>query len=370
MPVSAEDIRWMRSALTLSQRGLGQVWPNPSVGCVIVRDGVVLGRGVTAAGGRPHAEAAALAQAGEAARDATAYVTLEPCGRPGRDESCTDKLIRAGVARVVFAATDPNPQVNGHGCERLNAAGIGVSGGVLEAEAARSHAGFFSRIRKGRPLVTLKLATSLDGRIATVSGESRWITGEESRRRVHLMRASHDAVMIGAGTARDDDPMLDVRDLGTSHQPIRIVLDPNLTLDPASRLAVSAKASPVWLVHRPGAASAVLADTGVHLIDVPLSKGVFDLHAVLQRLGQSGLTRVLCEGGGKLAASLIASDLADRIVLFHAGKVFGGDGLPAIAELGLARLGDAKRFSLRQTFPCGSDLMSEWECDRPLEATG
>lgn len=363
MADDAGDIRWMRSALALSRRGLGQVWPNPSVGCIIVRDGLVAGRGVTAASGRPHAEALALAQAGDRARGATAYVTLEPCARPGRDESCTDKLIRAGLARVVFALTDPNPAVNGHGGERLRAAGIAVTAGVLEREAAESHAGFFSRIARGRPLVTLKLAASLDGRIATASGESRWITGEASRRQVHLLRLQHDAVLIGAGTARADDPMLDVRGFGSLHQPLRLVADTILSLSPASRLVRSAGSLPLWLLHGPAAAAdraAELAAAGVRLIPCPAGPGGIDLAAALAGLGGEGLTRVLVEGGGALAASLLQAGLADRLVLMQAGMALGGDAKAAIAPLGLAGLAGAPRWTLARTATLGGDLFSEW----------
>lgn len=368
----AEDIRWMRSALVLGQRGLGRVWPNPSVGCIIVKGGIVLGRGVTAPGGRPHAEAAALSQAGSAAKGATAYVTLEPCGRPGRDESCTDKLIRAGVARVVFAATDPNPQVNGHGCERLQGAGIAVTHGLLTDAAAWQHEGFFRRILQGRPMLTLKLAASLDGRIATASGQSRWITSPPARHRVHRMRAEHDAILIGSGTALADDPMLDVRSHGPATAPVRIVLDSTLRLDPGSRLALSARAQPLWLIHGEGADPTrrqVLAGLGADLIECPAAAtGRPDLAAAMRLLGDRGLTRILCEGGGTLAAALLAAGLVDRLVWFSAGLALGDGGKPAIGPLPALPLEQVPRFRLHHQQTIGADMISVWQVSAPPKA--
>jgi diaminohydroxyphosphoribosylaminopyrimidine deaminase/5-amino-6-(5-phosphoribosylamino)uracil reductase len=213
-----EDERWMGLALALGRRGMGRVWPNPAVGCVIVRDGRVLGRGWTTDGGRPHAETQALAQAGDA-RGAVAYVTLEPCAHYGRTPPCAGALVAAGVARVVVATGDPDPRVAGRGLAILREAGIAVATGVREGEARRDHAGFLLRVTQARPFVTLKLAASLDGRIATASAESRWITGPAARTTVHAMRARHDAVMVGGGTARADDPLLTVRGMGARPQP-------------------------------------------------------------------------------------------------------------------------------------------------------
>ena len=224
----------MAHALALGQRGLGRTWPNPAVGCVIVHGGRVVGRGWTQPGGRPHAEVRALAQAGSAARGATAYVTLEPCAHHGHTGPCAEALIAAGVARVVTALQDPDPRVSGRGHAMLRAAGVAVTEGVLEPEARAVNAGFLKRVCHGLPLVTLKLATTLDGRIATASGESRWITGPEARRAVHALRLVHDAVLVGAGTARADDPDLTVRDLGATHQPVRIVIDSRLEHAPVA----------------------------------------------------------------------------------------------------------------------------------------
>jgi diaminohydroxyphosphoribosylaminopyrimidine deaminase/5-amino-6-(5-phosphoribosylamino)uracil reductase len=243
----------MRLALSLGARGLGRVWPNPAVGCVIVKGGRVVGRGWTQDGGRPHAETVALAQAGAAARGATVYVSLEPCDHHGQTPPCSEALVAAGVARVVVALTDPDPRVAGGGLQTLRKAGIEVLTDVCEAEARLAHRGFLSRVTQGRPMLTLKLATSSDGRIATATGESQWITGPEARRHVHAMRARHDAVLVGAGTARADDPSLTVRGLGIAQQPVRVVLSRRLDLPENSALMRTAAQVPVWLCHGPDA---------------------------------------------------------------------------------------------------------------------
>src|SRR5947207_3648663 len=239
----------MRAALALGRRGLGTVWPNPAVGCVIAKEGRVVGRGWTQPGGRPHAETEALARAGEAARGATLYVTLEPCCHWGRTPPCADALIAAGLRRVVVALEDPDPRVAGGGLARLRAAGIGVEVGLGAAEAAEINAGFVNRVRLGRPLVTLKLATSLDGRIATASGESRWITGPAARERAHLLRATHDAILVGTDTVLADNPQLTCRLPGLAgHSPLRVVLDRQLRIPPSARLLADARQVPTWIV--------------------------------------------------------------------------------------------------------------------------
>ncbi len=357
------DDHHMAHALRLAARGLGRCWPNPAVGCVIVMNGRVLGRGWTQPGGRPHAETMALAQAGQAARGATAYVSLEPCAHHGLTPPCAEALIAAGIARVVSAVTDPDPRVAGRGHALLRAAGIAVTEGVLQAEATRLNAGFFKRVTQGLPFVTLKLATTLDGRIATAAGESRWITGPDSRRAVHALRMTHDAVMVGSGTARADDPDLSVRDLGSPHQPVRIVLDSRLSHDPNSRLGTSARAAPVWLLHGPDAPATSCKDwenTGARLIPVPLLGDHLDIKAALKILASQGLTRILCEGGGGLAASLIRAGLVDDLALFSAGGLIGGDGRAALDALGLAALADAPRLSLRDHRSIGGDVFSLW----------
>lgn len=353
----------MAHALRLAARGLGATWPNPSVGCVIVKDGQVLGRGWTQPGGRPHAERVALAQAGAGAAGATAYVTLEPCSHHGKTPPCADALIGAGIARVVTALTDPDPRVSGQGHARLRAAGIVVTEGVLAAEARRLTAGFLKRITEGLPHLTLKLATTLDGRIATASGESRWITGPEARAHVHLLRLTHDAVLVGSGTARADDPELTVRGLGQTRQPLRIVLDSALSHSPASRLGQTARQHPVWLLHSakaPADARKQWEATGARLIECSAEMGQLGLTAAFRTLAAEGLTRVLCEGGGRLAAHLINAGLVDDLALYQAGCLIGADGTPALGPLGLTQLADAKRPRLAQSRRLGADLFSLW----------
>lgn len=364
----AEDARHMAHALALARRGLGRVWPNPAVGCVIVQAGRVVGRGVTAPGGRPHAEPQALAQAGAAARGATAHVTLEPCAHHGRTPPCAEALVAAGVARVVTAQEDPDPRVSGGGHAILRAAGIAVTTGVLEAEARALQRGFLTRITQGRPMITLKLATSLDGRIATASGESRWITGPQARARVHLMRASHDAVLVAGGTARADDPELTVRGLGLPDQPVRIVATRSLDLPRGGRLQASIPQGPLWLLHGPSASAEAQehwAKAGARLIGLPESGGGLDPAALLAMLGAEGLTRVFCEGGGRFAASLMRAGLVDRLEVFGAGLALGADGRPGLGPLGLTALADAPRFRLVEARTEGPDLWSSWETPQP-----
>jgi diaminohydroxyphosphoribosylaminopyrimidine deaminase/5-amino-6-(5-phosphoribosylamino)uracil reductase len=358
------DLRWMRLALALGRRGRGRVWPNPAVGAVVVKDGRVLGRGWTQDGGRPHAEPVALAEAGAAAAGATLYVTLEPCNHTGQTPPCVDALLAAKVARVVVAVTDPDPRTDGAGITRLRAAGIEVTTGVLEAEARADHAGFFSRVRSGRPWLHLKLAATLDGRIATATGESRWITGPEARHWVHGQRASHDAVMVGGGTARVDDPLLTVRGFGAVPQPVRVILSRRLDLPLRGKLAATARDVPLWLLHgreaRPEARSA-WQETGARLIEVgPVAGGQVDLAAAVGALGAAGLTRVFCEGGGTVAASLLAGDLADEVSVVTAGRALGAEGMPSVGAMGIAALSEAPRLRLVSHRQLGGDVLSRW----------
>ncbi|AJE48021.1 bifunctional diaminohydroxyphosphoribosylaminopyrimidine deaminase/5-amino-6-(5-phosphoribosylamino)uracil reductase RibD [Celeribacter indicus] len=366
-----DDRAHMRHALALARRGLGRTWPNPAVGCVIVQDGRIVGRGWTQPGGRPHAETMALAQAGAAARDATAYVTLEPCAHHGRTPPCADALVAAGVARVVVALGDPDPRVDGQGIARLRAAGIAVDTGICAAEAREAQEGFLRRVTQGRPMLTLKLALSWDGRIATATGESQWITGPEARRRVHAMRADHDAVLIGAGTARADDPGLTVRGLGIAHQPVRVVMSRRLDLPRDGQLARSAREVPLWLLHGPSVAADLREawrDLGAELIEAPVICGQLDPAASLAALGARGLTRVFCEGGGTLAASLLGAGLADRVALFTAGLAIGAEGMPGLGALGLDRLAQAPRYSLARIERLGPDVLTLWRSASSGEA--
>lgn len=352
----------MALALSLAARGLGNVWPNPAVGCVIVKDGRILGRGWTQPGGRPHAERRALDQAGPSARGATAYVTLEPCAHHGETPPCAEALIAAGVARVITAQTDPDPRVSGRGHGLLRSAGIEVLENVLASEATALQAGFLKRVTVGRPWLTLKLATSFDGRIATASGESRWITGPQARARVHHLRARYDAVLIGGGTARADDPLLTVRGFTPARPPVRVIAASRLDL-PRERLASSVAEAPLWLLHGAHADAADKAfwrDLGAHLIEVPSDDGALEPARMLSVLGESGLTRVFCEGGGAFAAALLRADLVDELIGFTAGVVLGGDARASLGALGLAQLRAAPRFRLVSSDAIGADVMHRW----------
>jgi diaminohydroxyphosphoribosylaminopyrimidine deaminase/5-amino-6-(5-phosphoribosylamino)uracil reductase len=367
--LAPHDLSHMRAALALARRGLGTTWPNPSVGCVIVRDGRVVGRGRTAPGGRPHAEPVALEMAGEKARGGTAYVTLEPCCHWGRSPPCTDALIAAGVARVVVAATDPDPRVNGQGLTQLRAAGIEVETGVLEAEALDTLIGFNTRVTLGRPMVTLKLASTLDGRIATHSGESQWITGTPARRLAHAMRGRHDAVMVGVGTVLADNPDLTCRIPGFRSTPnVRIIADSHLRTSLTSHLLITAGDIPTWFLLREGtnlAREEAFTDLGAKLIKVPGSLAGVDLTAALTALGSEGLTRVMVEGGGQIAAALLRADLVDRITWFHAPSVMGGDGWPAVQAFGIETLEHMRRFRRDCITVIGDDMLSEFTRQRP-----
>jgi diaminohydroxyphosphoribosylaminopyrimidine deaminase/5-amino-6-(5-phosphoribosylamino)uracil reductase len=354
----------MRAALALARRGLGTTWPNPSVGCVLVNNGWVVGRAVTAPGGRPHAEPVALEMAGASARGATAYVTLEPCCHTGRTPPCTEALIEAGIARAVIATRDPDPRVNGQGIARLRAAGIAVEEGLLRDEADEINAGFRLRITEGRPLVTLKLATTLDGRLATRTGQSQWVTGEPARRAAHALRGRHDAVMVGVGTALADDPLLTCRIPGfRSTQLVRVVADSRLRTHMTSQLVATASETPTWLLVRAGTDAGrrhAFTSLGVTVIEVAGAETGVNMAAGLQALGTAGLTRVLVEGGAQLAASLLRAGLVDRIAWFHAPSVMGGDGWPGVQAFGIDRLDAMPRFKRCGATPMGDDMLSEF----------
>jgi diaminohydroxyphosphoribosylaminopyrimidine deaminase / 5-amino-6-(5-phosphoribosylamino)uracil reductase len=370
-PVIAKlDPDAMRAALALARRGLGTVWPNPSVGCVIVNDGRVVGRGWTQPGGRPHGETEALRRAGEAARGATAHVSLEPCCHWGQTPPCVDALITAGVRRVVVALEDPDPRVAGEGARRLRTAGLEVEVGLCAEEAAEVNAGFLSRLRLGRPLVTLKFATSLDGRIATASGESQWISGPPARERAHALRASHDAIMVGTGTVIADDPQLTCRLPGLDHRsPVRVVIDRHLRIPPAARLIADARRVPTWVLTLRSAdprRRATFLANHVTLIEVDHDRdGQVDLGAAVRALGERGITRLLVEGGAGLAAAFFRARLVDRLIWVHAPLAIGGDGIPAIAELELGILADAPAFERLSTETIGDDVLTTFRA-RPI----
>jgi diaminohydroxyphosphoribosylaminopyrimidine deaminase/5-amino-6-(5-phosphoribosylamino)uracil reductase len=356
------DARHMQHALRLARRGLGRVAPNPAVGCVIVSQYErVVGRGWTAFGGRPHAESVALAQAADAARGATAYVTLEPCAHHGQTPPCTEALIRAGVRRVSAAVEDPDPRVSGRGVAQLREAGIEVVCGLLRDEATRLNAGFFLREQQKRPLVTLKIAESLDGKTATSSGESKWITGDEARRFGHLLRARHDAILIGIGTALADDPELTCRIPGLEcYSPIRAVLDTRLRLGEWSKLARGAGEIPT-LVYSVGSATPALSMCGVEVVTVARDvRGRPDIGSVLADLARRGITRLLVEGGAGVHAAFLDRGFADRLEVFRSPMLLGDAGHAAIDALAAFTLDEAPQFKCIGRHPMGLDLLESF----------
>ena len=330
------DCYWMEQALALGALAEGRTSPNPRVGCLIVRDGVVVGRGFHRAVGLPHAEAMALAEAGENARGATLYINLEPCAHHGRTPPCCEKVIDLGVRRVVASLQDPNPLVNGEGFRRLREAGIQVEVGLLQDEARRLNESFLHAHLAGRPLVTLKAATSLDGMLAAASGESRWITGAPARRFAHRLRLRHDAVLVGAGTIRRDDPQLTVRLPGASRPRLRVVLAPSLDLDPGCRVfEPEAGTGPLTRIYAAQSATPAqqraFADRA-ELLHVAERDGSLDLAAVLADLMDYGVRSVLVEGGGRTIAGFLDAGLADRAALFQAGKWIGARGATPLLD--------------------------------------
>lgn len=353
------DTHYMQAALRLAGRGLGRTWPNPAVGCVIVQaddDAVrIVGRGWTQPGGRPHAETVALAQAreryGEASlTGATAYVTFEPCSHHGKTPPCADALIEARIGRVVVGCTDPDGRVSGSGIGRLRSAGIEVTENILQSAAEELNAGFIRREAAGRPLVTLKTASSADGRIATRSGASQWITGPAARERAHLMRAQHDAIMVGIDTVIADDPQLTCRLAGLEgRSPVRIVLDSKLRIAAAAQLVSTARAVPTWVVTCEGSdaeKAARLQEAGVEVLRVAADDaGHADAALALAALAARGITRVMVEGGAILNAALLRAGLVDRIAWFRAPRLIGSDGKPAFGDLGVEKIEDMPAFA-------------------------
>jgi diaminohydroxyphosphoribosylaminopyrimidine deaminase/5-amino-6-(5-phosphoribosylamino)uracil reductase len=360
-----DDLAFMELALALGRRGLGRTWPNPSVGAVVVRreaDGpVILGRGWTKPGGRPHAETQALERAGGSARGATLYVTLEPCSHFGQTPPCADAIIAAGIAQVVSALEDPNPQVAGAGHRRMAAAGIAVRVGIGADAARRAHAGHIRRMRDDRPHVTLKLAVSADGKAGLAGRRPAPITGEPARARVHLMRAMNDAVLTGIGTVLADDPLLTCRLPGMADRsPVRVVLDGELRLGLGSRLVATARETPLWVITGTSAAGEreqALHNAGAEVLRVPAAEGRLDLAAVLERLAERGITRLMVEAGPILAAAMIGAELVDEAALLRSSKVVGPDGIDALEGLSLAALTRSPRLELIRTEIVGPDTI-------------
>lgn len=356
-----DDAKFMAVAIAHGQRGLGRTAPNPSVGCVLVKDGKIIAAGTTADGGRPHAEVKALAMAGEKSSDttkgATAYVTLEPCSHTGATGPCTDALIQAGIARVVIGQQDPFAKVNGQGIKLLTDAGIEVQVGILAQECASLHRGFILTQLEHRPLYTLKIASSLDSKTAMASGESQWITGPQARRIGHQLRATHDAIMVGVGTVLSDDPKLDCRIAGLeARSPKRIIMDRHLRTPMDSQLIQSAHKIPVYLVSEQSAADRDYPE-GVHLVSV---SDMDNLQAVSAQLCQLGFTRILVEGGATLHSSFIHQDLVDELYWFRAPFVIGGEGLSAVTALDLDHLSDCTKYEKAEIRQIGDDLLERF----------
>ncbi len=360
-PVASDDLGHMMAALALARRGLGSVWPNPAVGCVLVKDGAVVGRGWTQPSGRPHAETQALAMAGEQARGATAYVTLEPCSHHGKTPPCAEALIKAGVSRCVCALRDSDPRVSGRGIAMLRAAGIAVDVGLCADQAREVNLGFFLRLERQRPLVTLKLATTLDGRIALANGESKWITGPQARAQAHRMRAEHDAILVGVGTVIADNPDLRCRLPGVEKRPlVRVVLDSKQRCPSACKLLTDDGES--WIFGS-AAASEPEANEGRkrRFVIAADEQGRPSLPAVLACLAEQGITRLMVEGGGQVAASFLQAGMVDRLAWFRASKVIGGDGLPGVGALGLDRLANSPDFARTELRLLGADQLELYE---------
>ena len=360
----AADIRFMQLALALGRRGLGTTAPNPAVGAIIVKDGMIVGRGWTQPGGRPHAEVEALRRAGDAARGATLYVTLEPCSHFGKSPPCADAVIAAGISRVVSAVEDPNPEVAGQGHARLRAAGISVDVGLGAADAAHDHAGHFRRVRDKRPHVILKLAVSSDDRIGAAGGKPVAITGDAAKARVHLLRAQCDAILVGIGTVLADDPMLTCRlPAMEARSPVRVVLDRSLRIPGSSRLVHSARETPLWVVSSNLAeapAAMKLGAAGAQVLRVNAAKGLsgLDLAAVLHALSDKGITRLMVEGGSRVASSFVAADLADEIWLLRGPGSIGADGVPALDALPLSSITQSPGFKVRASETLQNDTLT------------
>ena len=367
--MTATDSHFMALAFALGRRGLGQTWPNPAVGAVIVRehDGepVIVGRGWTQPGGRPHAETEALARAGDAARGATLYVTLEPCSHYGKTPPCADAIIAAGITRVVSALVDPNPQVGGTGHWHMAQNGIVVEVGVGADEARHAHAGHIRRVRDGRPHVMLKLAVSADGKAGLAGRHPVAITGDAAQARVHLMRATTDAVLTGIGTVVADDPLLTCRLPGmAARSPVRVVLDGQLRVPLDSRLVATARETPLWVITGEAAATEreqVLREKGAEVFRVASADGGLDMAATLSVLARQGITRLMVEAGPILAAAFLRADLVDEAALLRSPKIIGPDGIDALDGLPLAALTQSPHLDLKFTETAGADTIDLFE---------
>jgi len=353
--VTAADHEFMGQALELAARGLYTTTPNPRVGCVIVRDGTIVGAGWHEKAGMPHAEALALKAAGTRARGATLYVNLEPCSHHGRTPPCADAIVDSGVARVVAAVQDPNPQVAGAGFSKLRAAGIAVEQGPREAEARELNVGFFARMTRGRPWVRMKIAASLDGRTALANGKSQWITGEAARADGHRWRARACAILTGFGTVRDDDPQLNVRGVDTPRQPLKIVVDSKFETSPSARLLQEGKALVVGAVNDAKRVASLKA-AGAEVVSIPNESGKVELFKLMEELARRELNEIHVEAGTKLNGSLLQAGVVDELLVYFAPSVIGDSGrgmfhLPEITELSRA-----SALKIREVERVGADV--------------
>jgi diaminohydroxyphosphoribosylaminopyrimidine deaminase/5-amino-6-(5-phosphoribosylamino)uracil reductase len=358
------DLGFMRLALREARKGLGKTSPNPCVGAVVVKNGRLIAKGYHHQAGAPHAEVNALAMAGRDAKGATIYVTLEPCNHTGRTPPCTEKILAAGINRVVVGMNDPNPLVNGSGNVYLASQGVSVSSGLLADECRQLNRPFIKHVTTGLPWVTMKAGLSVDGRIATRTGHSSWVTGEDSRRHVHRLRNRVDAILVGSGTALSDDPSLTTRLPGRpGRDPLRVVLDSSLRISAQARMLQLESAAPTWIFCGAGAdhvrrRQLLEAGAVVKMVDNDPAGGL-DLPAVLKELGRADITSLLVEGGGQVHASFLKQNLYDQANLFIAPIFIGGDGISVVGELGFDQIGESKRFRPVKTRKFGDDIMIE-----------
>lgn len=350
----------MTSALNLARQGLGRTWPNPSVGCIIIKEGHVVGRARTADGGRPHAETIALEMAGKYAKGATAYVSLEPCAHEGQTGPCAQALVNAGVRKVVIGREDSDPRVRAKGIEMLRDAGIEVVVGILEDKAYEANKGFFLRYSDGRPFISLKTATTLDSKIATKTGQSKWITGDVARARAHLIRAQHDAICVGINTVLADDPSLTSRVPGHIHHNIRIVFDTNLRLTGSEKIFDECADNPVWIVtsvNSTNEKAKPLVNAGADIVTIETKDNHIDIAKAMYALSEKGITRLLVEGGAGLMTSFLKENLYDRLYWFRAGSVFGADGHSAAQALGIENVDQKINLTHTESMMLGEDTL-------------
>ncbi len=350
----SNDLQYMRNALALARMGLGHTWPNPTVACILVKHNRIIARARTANGGRPHAEQLAIEHAGDNAKGSTAYVTLEPCAHEGETPSCARLLIEAGVQKVVIGILDPDLRTNGKGMEYLKKAGVEVVSGMMEQECFALNEGFFLKQLKSRPFITLKTATTLDGKIATSTGQSKWITGKMARARGHLLRAQHDAIAVGLNTISQDNPALTCRLEGGQKSLTRIVFDTNGKLTGTEKIFADIKNNPVWIVT----ASKNLNIIGAKILQVSKNnQNQIDIKEALQAITAEGVTRLLVEGGAHLMTSFLKENLFDELHWFRAPILMGGDGLNAVQLLDIFEMTDIKKLQLKKSITLGNDIL-------------